>query len=132
MWILVTVFLVMQAVPQRPALIPADSVCTSTAAFTAPCTTIRGRVTLANGAFPVKIWPVGTRRLRNESFFSAPQLKRDPLGCHNCHENVRAPARTHNRCGASFRSAGQEPSNPQALFTALDRRFLSVNSPDTR
>ncbi len=63
MWILVTVFLVMQAVPQKPALIPADSVCTSTAAFTGPCTTIRGRVTLANGAFPVKIWPVGTRRL---------------------------------------------------------------------
>src|SRR3989454_10772429 len=23
----------------------------------------------------------GARRLRNESFFSAPQLKRDPLGC---------------------------------------------------
>src|SRR6266542_2268090 len=25
---------------------------------------------------------VGARRLRNESFFSAPQLKRDPLGAH--------------------------------------------------
>src|SRR6266568_3783313 len=63
MWVVVTFFLVMQAVPQGPALIPADSVCTSTAAFTGPCTTIRGRVTLANGAFPVKIWPVGTHRL---------------------------------------------------------------------
>jgi hypothetical protein len=62
MWVLVTLLLVMQPVAQAPVLIPAESVCTSTAQFTGPCTKIRGRITLANGGFPFKIWPVGTRR----------------------------------------------------------------------
>jgi len=47
---------------QEPAPISADSVCGSVAGFVGPCSTLRGRITLANGAFLIKIWPVGTKR----------------------------------------------------------------------
>jgi len=60
---LISVLLATQLSVQDSTLIPADSICSSNRGFAGPCITIRGRVSLANGGYPLKIWPVGTKRL---------------------------------------------------------------------
>jgi hypothetical protein len=53
----------MQSVAAPSTALPADSVCGSAATFVGPCSHFRGRISLANGGYPLKIWPVGTQRL---------------------------------------------------------------------